>query len=330
MINWGIIGLGNMANVFINSLEHLNDTRVLAIASKRTNKLKQYAKSLKISKNYCFNNYSELINCPLIDIVYITLPNNFHFRYIDEALNKGKHVLVEKPGFISLSEEKNISKIINDGKKFFFEGFSYLHSKVTADIIDLIQNKIIGELLEVNMQLGYCIVPSLSNFEKLLDKLKAQHRLFKKKMGGGCVLDLGCYLISFLQLLINLDNYTIINKILTFGSKQVEIDAKNQTITEEGVKSNLHCSFIKDLESQIEIKGTSGQIIIKNLWSGMGTIVYLNNQQLDGVSYDVNNFSSQISSINSCINYKHNYYNSLLYSNFSSSKNIKFLEAWKS
>ena len=330
MINWGIIGLGNMANVFINSLEHLNDTRVLAIASKRTNKLKQHAKRLKISKNYCFSNYSELINCPLIDIVYITLPNNFHFRYIDEALNKGKHVLVEKPAFISLSEEKNISKSIDDGKKFFFEGFSYLHSKVTTEIIDLIQNKVIGELLEIDMQLGYCIVPSLSNFEKLLDKLKPQHRLFKKKMGGGCVLDLGCYLISFLQLLINLDNYTIINKILTYGSKQVEIDAKIQIITEEGVKSNLHCSFIEDLESQIKLKGTSGQIIIKNLWSGSSTTVHLNNQPLNFTVYEENNFSSQISSINSCINYKHNYYNSLLYSNFSSSKNIKFLEAWKS
>ena len=197
MINWGIIGLGNMANEFINSLEHLDNTKVLAIASKRTKKLKLHAKRLKISKDYCFSNYSELINCPLIDIVYITLPNNFHFRYIDEALNKGKHVLVEKPGFISLSEEKNISKIINDGKKFFFEGFSYLHSKVTADIIDLIQNKIIGELLEINMQLGYCIVPSLSNVEKLLDKLKSQHRLFKKKNGRWVCPRLGMLLNFF-------------------------------------------------------------------------------------------------------------------------------------
>ena len=327
MINWGIIGLGNMANVFINSLEHLDDARVLAIASKRTKKIKQHAKRLKISKDYCFNNYSKLINCPLLDAVYITLPNNFHFRYIDEALKKGKHVLVEKPAFISLNEEKIISKSVNNGKVLFFEGFSYLHSKVTTDIIDRIQKNIIGELVEINMQLGYCIVPNLSNFRKLVDKLKSQHRLFKKKMGGGCVLDLGCYLISFLQLLVNLDNYTIINKQLIYGSKQVEIDAKIKIITEEGVKTNLHCSFIEDLESQIEIKGTSGQIIIKNLWSGLGTTVYLNNQQLSGVAQDLKNFSSQISSINNCID---NYVNPLLYSNFSSSKNIKFIEEWKS
>ena len=146
-------------------------------------------------------------------------------------------------------------------------------------------------------------------------------------MGGGCVLDLGCYLISFLQLLVNLNNYTIVNKQLINGSKQVEIDAKIKIITEEGVKTNLHCSFIEDLESQIEIKGTSGQIIIKNLWSGLGTTVYLNNQQLSGVAQDLKNFSSQISSINNCID---NYVNPLLYSNFSSSKNIKFIEEWKS
>ena len=80
MINWGIIGLGNMADVFNNCLKHSNDTKVLAIASKRTNNLKLHAKRLSISKDYCFNNYSNLINCALIDAVYITLPNNSHFR----------------------------------------------------------------------------------------------------------------------------------------------------------------------------------------------------------------------------------------------------------
>ena len=50
MINWGIIGLGNMANVFINSLEHLDDTRVLAIASKRTKKINSTPKDSKFLK----------------------------------------------------------------------------------------------------------------------------------------------------------------------------------------------------------------------------------------------------------------------------------------
>lgn len=330
MINWGIIGLGNMADVFNNCLKHSNDTKVLAIASKRTNNLKLHAKRLSISKDYCFNNYSNLINCALIDAVYITLPNNSHFRYIDEALSKGKYVLVEKPAFISLNEAKIISESINDRKEAFYEGFSYLHSRVTTDLINKLQSKIIGELVEIDMQLGYCIVPNLSNFRKLVDKLKSQHRLFKKKMGGGCVLDLGCYLISFLQLLVNLNNYTIINKELANGSKEVEIDAKIKIVSEEGVKVKLHCSFIENLEPQIAIKGTSGQLLIKNLWSGMGTTVNLNNQLLNVTAYDENHFSSQISSINDCINNNGSNYNTLLYSKFSSSKNIQFIQDWKS
>lgn len=330
MINWGIIGLGNMADVFNNCLKHSNDTKVLAIASKRTNNLKLHAKRLSISKDYCFNNYSNLINCALIDAVYITLPNNSHFRYIDEALSKGKYVLVEKPAFISLNEAKIISESINDRKEAFYEGFSYLHSRVTTDLINKLQSKIIGELVEIDMQLGYCIVPNLSNFRKLVDKLKSQHRLFKKKMGGGCVLDLGCYLISFLQLLVNLNNYTIINKELANGSKEVEIDAKIKIVSEEGVKVKLHCSFIENLEPQIAIKGTSGQLLIKNLWSGMGTTVNLNNELLNVTAYDENHFSSQISSINDCINNNGSNYNTLLYSKFSSSKNIQFIQDWKS
>lgn len=330
MINWGIIGLGNMANVFINCLEPSNFAKILAIASKRKNKLKLHANRLSFSKDYCFNNYSELLNCALIDAVYITLPNNSHFRYIDEALRKGKYVLVEKPAFISLNEANIIAERINDKKQTFFEGFAYLHSKVTADLVNQIQNKIIGDLVEIDMQLGYCIVPKLSNLGKLVDKFKSQHRLFQKKMGGGCVLDLGCYLISFLQLLVNLNNYTIINKEINYESKEVEVDAKLIIMTEEGVKTKLHCSFIEDLESRIIIKGTSGKLLIRNLWSGIGTTVYLNNQLINDTAYVENLFSTQISSINNCINNKGSSSTSLLYNDFSSSMNIKFLEAWKS
>jgi predicted dehydrogenase len=330
MINWGIIGLGNMANVFINCLEDLTNTKVLAIASKSTNKLKLYANRLSITANHCFNDYSQLLDCALIDAVYITLPNNFHYRYIDEALNKGKYVLVEKPAFISVNEANIISQKMNGGDKNFFEGFSYLHSKVTIDLINQIQRKIIGELLDIDMQLGYCIIPRLNHFRKMLDRFKTQHRLFKKNMGGGCILDLGCYLISFLQLLVNLDKYAVLNKQLTYDSKDVEVDAKITIKTDEGVKTKLHCSFKEDLESRVLIKGTYGDILIRNLWSGIRTTVHLNNRLINESGNEEKHFSTQILYINNFIINNGFSSNSNLYNSFSSVKNIKFIEVWKS
>ncbi len=330
MINWGIIGLGNMANVFINCLKDLTNTKVLAISSNSTNKLNLYANRLSITANHCFNDYSQLLDCALIDAVYITLPNNSHYRYIDEALSKGKYVLVEKPAFISLNEANIISQKINAGAKNFFEGFSYLHSKVAIDLINQIEGKVIGELLNIDMQLGYCIVPKLNRFRKMLDRFKTQHRLFKKDMGGGCILDLGCYLISFLQLLVNLDKYAVTNKKLIYDSKEVEVDAKITIETVEGVKSNLHCSFKEDLESRVLIKGTSGEIIIRNLWSGIRTTVHLNNRLINESGNEKKHFSSQLLSINNFIINNGYNSNSNLYNYFSSTKNIKFIEVWKS
>lgn len=238
--------------------------------------------------------------------------------------------MVEKPGFISLNEANIISQIIRDKKLILFEGFSYLHSKLTIDLFNQIENRIVGEIMEIDMQLGYCIVPKLNQFRKLIDRFKQKHRLLNKNMGGGCILDLGCYLISFLQLLVNLDNYAIINKVLIYDSKEVEIDAEITIDTQDGVKSKLRCSFKEELESKIVIKGTSGELLIRNLWSGTGTTVHLNNRLINKSVNERNHFSTQIHSINnSIINNGYNP-NSSLYNYFNSAKNIKFIENWQS
>ena len=78
-INWGIIGLGNVANSHLKSFEKLENCKLKGIASKNLQKLKNFKKQINIEKSFCFNNYEDLIKSSEIDIIYIALPNSYHY-----------------------------------------------------------------------------------------------------------------------------------------------------------------------------------------------------------------------------------------------------------
>ena len=77
-INWGIIGLGNIAQSFSEGFFNLDSSNLLAISSLNNSKLDYFKNKYKIDKNYIFKNYDDLLDCRDIDIVYIALTNNLH------------------------------------------------------------------------------------------------------------------------------------------------------------------------------------------------------------------------------------------------------------
>ena len=82
MLNWGIIGLGEVAYKFASAFKDTKDAKLLAIASKNKQNLNKFKTHFKIDENFCFSNYEELISSDKVDIVYITLPHNFHFECV--------------------------------------------------------------------------------------------------------------------------------------------------------------------------------------------------------------------------------------------------------
>ena len=116
-VNWGIIGLGNIALKFSENLIKSKNSKLFAIASKDKNKLDKYQNKFCINSKNCFNNYEDLINCQNLDIIYIALPNTLHFEWIKECINKKRNLLVEKPATLNYLQAKTINTLLE--KKFF-------------------------------------------------------------------------------------------------------------------------------------------------------------------------------------------------------------------
>ena len=123
MINWGIIGLGNMANKFASSIAEVENANLKAIASNNIDRLNNFGDKFDINKKYRFNFYDEILNCGEINSVYIATLNNTHADIIVKAVKAKKNILCEKPVTTNYQDAKKVFEILNKSDVFFFRSY---------------------------------------------------------------------------------------------------------------------------------------------------------------------------------------------------------------
>ncbi len=118
-VNWGIIGLGNIALEFAKSFYNVDNADIIAVASTSQKKLTEFKQEFQIKTENLYDNYEKLIEDENIDIIYIALPNSFHFEWVLKAIEKNKNILIEKPAFLNLKNAKMIFNHQNFKNIFF-------------------------------------------------------------------------------------------------------------------------------------------------------------------------------------------------------------------
>ena len=309
-INWGIIGLGNIAQSFSDGFFNVNNSKLLAVSSRDSKKLERFKKKFDIHTNYVFNDYEEILDCKDVDIIYIALPNNFHYKWIIKAIKKNKRILVEKPAVLNFSDAKKIQKKILEKNLFFTEGYMYRFYPQIKKIIEIIKNQEIGIPFSMETSFGSNLLTKKKFiFFNKKKKIDSSNRLFNKELGGGCILDLGCYTTSFSLLIaslvknINYKNFKLKNVKKKIGSTGVEIDAEGELIFEGGFISKIKASFEKNIGNKTVINGDKGSLIIKDIWFGKGEIEKIIYGKKTKIKNDIdkNIYSYQIEAISKCL-----------------------------
>ena len=297
-VNWGIIGLGNIALKFAEAFKNLNNSKLLGISSKDMNKIEQYKKEFKINKDYCFDNYEELLKCNDIDIVYIALPNSLHYEIIIKAIENKKKILVEKPVTSSFAQIKDIKDKHYNKNLFFAEAFMYRYHPQILNVIDLINKRAIGDLVSMESFFGKDILTKKNFFGfKRRKKLNKESRLFNKELGGGAILDLGCYPVSMSTLMasliskVNYDKIKMLNIKKEIGSTNVDIDSYAEINFENNFRSKMGASFTKNLGQKSKIVGKKGTIEIESTWHAKPSKITVSNQKKQVIQ---NNYKENI------------------------------------
>jgi predicted dehydrogenase len=273
-VKWGIIGLGGIASKFADGFQFTKNARLFAISSKNENKLLEFKNKFQIDKNFCFSNYESLLECKDLDVVYIALPHSFHHEWVIKSIEKKKNILVEKPATVNFSQMENIKNNLKNKNIFFSEAFMYRYHPQIPKIIDLLKNKIIGNLISMESFFGFDALARRKIFGvKFKKKPNKYDRLFSKELGGGAILDIGCYPVSFSILVasliskIDFNRIEVLNKKKEIGPTGVDMNSFAELNFGNNFKSKVIASLTKNLGKKTKIIGTKGELIIEDTWS---------------------------------------------------------------
>jgi len=173
----GIIGCGRMGERHASAYQQIHDAEVIGFADK-SNEISNILAKKFAKKNYSID---EMLNDSKIDAVHICTPNNLHFENSIAVMQHGKHVLVEKPMALTLSDcDKMIAESIKS-KVNLMVGHTYRYYPSSLKAKEIIDSGSIGE---VKLVLGHSLDPG-----QLSDKSKTPDWALNSEMGGGVFFD---------------------------------------------------------------------------------------------------------------------------------------------
>ncbi len=181
-LRWGILGTGLIADRFVKDLQ-LTGHQVCSVGSRTLESAQRFATRLGIANAH--GSYETLLADPKVDIVYVATPHPMHASNAMAALNAGKHVLIEKPFTVNAAEARAIVDLANAKTLVVLEAMWTRFLPHMLRIREIIASGALGTV--------YSVVAD-HTFDAPDDPA---HRLNALALGGGALLDLGIYPVSF-------------------------------------------------------------------------------------------------------------------------------------
>ncbi len=258
MINFGIIGAGDIARKFADAVRHTENGKVIAIASKSLEKAKNWAKKENI-ENY-YGNYEELLNNSDIDAIYIATTTNFHYENIKQCLHAGKHVICEKSLVRSYDEAKEVFELAKKKKLFLMEAMWTRFLPKTKKVKEWIHDNKIGKVKFIQATIGWKADPVYNK------------RLFAPELGGGSMYDIGIYPLEMIPYFAD-EKIMDMQFFMTPSASGVD-DMVSMNLKLESCLANLQCSFTTKMPEDAYIYGEDGYIRIPKLHYGNKAFLY--------------------------------------------------------
>jgi predicted dehydrogenase len=247
VFSWGILGTGRIAQDFSNALRYSDKARLLAVASRDGERAKAFA--ARVGAKYAFGNYAELLDMAELDIVYIATPNHRHRDDCLQAIAARKAVLCEKPLGMNATEARAIAEAAQKAAVFCMEG---LWTHFMPSVVE-------SERLLKNGSLGKAIFLSGSFGEPTT--FSAENRFFDPGMGGGALLDRGCYPISLaLRFLGKVES---VSGVCEYAETGVDATAAGIIKFSGGALAVIGASLLAYQANNLVISGTKGRLVLQ-------------------------------------------------------------------
>ena len=254
-IKWGILGTGSIAKAFADALQE-TEGELVAVASQSLIRAEDFSKPYNCS---AVEGYKSLISLPEVEAIYIATPHPSHFELSAECLRNKKAVLCEKPMTINATETMALIDISRKNNTLLMEAFMYKIHPQTQKLMKVIQENLTSPL---NIRAEFCFSVDVPE----------SHRLVNKELGGGSILDIGCYPMSISRHAVgavhgkNFMNPVSIEGQGELNSQEIDLNASAALVFEDGSIAELKSATNLSTASDVEISDGETTVTINQPW----------------------------------------------------------------
>ena len=289
IIQWGIIGLGSIAGRFAATVQKMESANLKAVASRTKENAIEFGRQYEVEENFCYGTYEELMQDESIDAIYIAVPHPFHKENAIQCLSHGKAVLCEKPVTMNKAEVEEIIQAAKEYNVFFMEAMKSRFMPVNREIRKIVNEGVIGKPTFMRAELGY-------NAE-----FDPEGRIFNKELGGGAVLDIGIYPISYCAYLLG-TKPKFVQSSLQYGVTNVDENGVLQLSYENGTFAQIYCTVRANTRKDASILGTEGSIYIPAFSNAQSaTIITPQKEWTISEPFEISGFEYQIREVGRCL-----------------------------
>jgi predicted dehydrogenase len=243
-IRWGILATGAIARQFVGDLAFADGARAVAVGSRSGAAAERFAEEFGISRAY--GSWAELAADPEIDVVYVATPHSAHYAATALCLGAGRAVLCEKPFTLNVAQARELVAMARDKGLFLMEAMWTYCNPVIRRMVELIGDGAIGAVRSVHADFGF-VAPA-----------EATHRLRDPRLGGGALLDLGVYPVSFAHLILGAP--AAISAWARLTPEGVDENTGILLGYDSGAVASLSCSIVASNPTVAAVSGTAGRI----------------------------------------------------------------------
>lgn len=252
-IRWGIIGTGNITHKFAEGLTALSDAELVAVGSRSQASADKFGDEFKVARRY--PTYEALVADGEVDAIYVSTPHPFHKANTILALNAGKAVITEKPFAMNAREVQEMIDASKKNNAFLMEAMWTRFLPVMVRVRELIAEGAIGEPRMVQADFGF------------RTGVNPQHRLFNPDLGGGALLDVGIYVMSFASMILGTPNRA--TGYADIGSTNVDEQMALVLGYPGGQLATLTAAVRTNTPHEALVNGTDGRIKVHSpFWRG--------------------------------------------------------------
>ena len=260
-LRWGVVGTGGIAADFCQALTH-SCCEVVNVAGSSPDKASAFAARFGIAA--WSNGLAQLLAAPGVDAIYIATPHPLHEEHALASIAAGRHVLCEKP---LTMDERSAARVIAAARRagvFLMEAYMYRCHPLATELLSRLNDGAIGPIRHVRADFGFR-APRV-----------AEHRLFSPSLGGGSILDVGGYPVSFARLIAGVvERVPFAEPVALTGSgligpTGVDELARAQLTFASGFTASVTSAVSYDVGTSTTVFGEHGRIELPNPWIPSG------------------------------------------------------------